>query len=111
MNPQITEEIGDPGRVDAVSERSEERSPSVCLCGAAFVQPLTGRKRLTCSLPCQRRRDGLVRKIKWRRAALDLWRAQRRTGHYTQAQIRTEMKVLRDELDALERELHGGRTE
>src|SRR5262249_54073809 len=106
--PEIIEELGDPARVSVLSERGGKGSPAFCACGTRLQQPPTGRKRFACSPLCQRRRDALVKKIRRVREALDLWRAERRMGRYSQAQIRTEMKVLREELDALERELHGG---
>src|SRR5262245_25846047 len=106
--PEFTEEIGDPARVTPLSARGENASsPSRCLCGAPITQPAGGGKRYACSPPCQRRRDLLQRKVKRVRAALDLWRAERRMGRYSQAQIRKEIAVLKEDLDALQRELQG----
>jgi hypothetical protein len=83
-----------------------------CWCGAPMPAPrATGRPRVSHNAACSRRRDALLQQWQRRQEWLGAWRAELRRGYYSDARVKSEIDQLRAEVEALERQLEGRRTE
>ncbi len=92
---------------DRFAASSVRHSAARCLCSIPLTQPRRGRRRVTCSEACRRRRDDLTRKLRRRRVWLDMWRALAVTGGCSRRQARRELAELRTDIRLLECDLAG----
>jgi hypothetical protein len=99
---------GDPGGQveDRVADAGTppcggKRFPSTCRCGQPLPRRATGRSRRTCSLRCSRERDAIIRRLRRRIEWIGAWREEEGRRNFTRERIRTELRTLVAEADAL----------